>query len=79
MEPQTFPQLLLHNARTRGGRTAMRHKDYGIWQSWTWAEQADAVRRLAAGFASLGIRPGERVAIIGHNRPLLYWSIVAVQ
>ena len=78
-EPATFPQLLLHNARTRGERPAMRHKDHGIWQSWTWAQQADAVRALAAGLAGLGLGPGERIAIIGHNRPRLYWSMVAAQ
>ena len=78
-EPATFPQLLLHNARTRGERPAMRHKDQGIWQSWTWAQQADAVRALAAGLAGLGLAPGERIAIIGHNRPRLYWSMVAAQ
>ena len=78
-EPETFPQLLLHNARVRGARPAMRHKDRGIWQSWTWAQQADAVRAMAAGFAGLGVAAGERVAIIGHNRPRLYWAMVAAQ
>ncbi len=78
-EPATFPQLLLHNARTRSARPAMRHKDRGIWQSWTWAQQAIAVRSMAAGFAGLGVTPGERVAIIGHNRPRLYWAMVAAQ
>ncbi len=76
---ETFPQLLLHNARTRGTRPAMRHKDRGIWQAWTWAQQADAIRAMAAGFAGLGVGPGERIAIIGHNRPRLYWAMVAAQ
>ena len=63
----------------RGGHPAIREKDYGIWQSWTWAEVRDNVRGLACGFAALGFRRGDRVAIIGDNRPQLYWAIVATQ
>jgi long-chain acyl-CoA synthetase len=75
----TFPKLLARNARTHGTRTAYREKEYGIWQSWTWAEVEGEIRALAAGLAELGLRPGDHVAIIGRNRPYLYWSMVAAQ
>jgi long-chain acyl-CoA synthetase len=75
----TIPKLLLANARTRGQRAANREKDYGIWQSWTWAEVASEVRALACGLAVLGLKPGDRLAIIGDNRPHLYWAMVAAQ
>ena len=75
----TFPKLLLRNARERGGQAAMREKDLGIWQSWTWAEVAAEVRAMACGLASLGFRRGDKLAVIGDNRPRLYWSMVAAQ
>ena len=75
----TFPKLLRANARERGDRPASREKQYGIWQSWTWAEVERETRALALGLAALGMEPGDRMAIIGTNRPRLYWSMVACQ
>ncbi|MDP2794238.1 MAG: AMP-binding protein [Sulfurisoma sp.] len=75
----TFPRLLLQHARVRGGKTATREKDLGIWQSWTWQEAADETRAMAAGLAALGFRRGDHLAIIGDNRPRLYWAMCAAQ
>jgi long-chain acyl-CoA synthetase len=75
----TFPRLLLHHARTRGGETAMREKDLGIWQAWNWAQVAAEVRAIACGLAEIGFRRGDNLAIIGDNRPRLYWSMCAAQ
>ena len=75
----TFPQLLLRHARKQGNRTAIREKDLGIWQSWTWAQVANEVRALACGLAAQGFRRGMNLAIIGDNRPRLYWSFTAAQ
>ena len=75
----TFPKLLAANARIRGGKPASREKDYGIWQTWTWSEVADEVRALACGLAVLGFKRGDRLAIIGDNRPHLYWAMPAAQ
>ncbi len=75
----TFPKYLLLNAERFGGRPAMRHKDYGIWQTWNWAEQLDEIRAFAIGLKQLGLGHGDRVAIVGANRPRLYWTFAAVQ
>jgi long-chain acyl-CoA synthetase len=75
----TFPKLLARNARLRGGRPAFRHKDLGIWQSWTWAQVHDTVRAYAAALSQLGLGHGDTIAIVGANRPRLYWSIMAAQ
>ena len=75
----TFAKLLAANARTRGARSASREKEYGIWQSWTWAEVEEETRALAMGLLALGLAPGAKVAIVGSNRPRLYWSMVAIQ
>ena len=78
-ECDSFPKLLRRNAAVRGARPAIREKDFGIWQTWTWAEVLDEVRALACGLAALGLRRGDKLAIIGDNRPQLYWSMVAAQ
>ncbi len=77
--PDTFPKLLLEHARVRPERPANREKDYGIWQSWSWAEVAAEVEALACGLAAIGFRRGDKLAIIGDNRPRLYWAIAATQ
>ena len=77
--PDTFPRLLLANAERLRGRPAMREKDLGIWQTWTWDEVATEVRMLACGLAALGFKRGDTLAIIGDNRPRLYWAMAAAQ
>jgi len=75
----TFPKLLIRNARDFGDRPALRHKDLGIWQTWTWAQVLHNVRAYAAGLHRLGLRRGDTIAIVGANRPRLYWSVTAAQ
>jgi long-chain acyl-CoA synthetase len=77
--PDTFPKLLIEHARLRPDRPANREKDYGIWQSWTWAEVAAEVEALACGLSAMGFCRGDKLAIIGDNRPRLYWAIAATQ
>ncbi len=75
----TFPQLLLEHAARRPMATALREKEYGIWQSQTWADLADVVKSLACGLHQAGLQRGEHVIVVGSNRPRLYASMLAVQ
>ncbi len=75
----TLPKVLLHNATVFAKRPAIRLKDLGIWQTWTWEQVLDEVRAFAAGISVLGVRRGDTVAIVGDNRPRLYWSMMAAQ
>ena len=75
----TFPKLLVRNAERFRGRPAFRLKDFGIWQTWTWDQVLDQARCLAAGLHRLGVARGDSIAIVGANRPRLYWSIAAAQ
>jgi long-chain acyl-CoA synthetase len=75
----TFPKLLVRNARTMGDKVALREKEFGIWQSHTWREYHDHVRDLSLGLVALGIGRGDKVAIIGDNRPEWVWSEIAAQ
>lgn len=78
-ELNTFPKLLLHHAQTRGAKIAMREKDLGIWQAWSWSQVLDEVRALACGLAALGFKAGDKLAIVGDNRPRLYMGMAAAQ
>jgi len=75
----TFPKLLHSHVKLRPDQDAIREKDLGIWQSWTWSEAASEIRALACGLASLGLKRGDKLAIIGDNRPRLYWGMTAAQ
>ena len=75
----TFPKLLMRHAEERGARPAIREKDLGIWQTWTWRQYAGEVRALACGLAAHGLRRGDHVALIGDNRPRIYAGICAAQ
>jgi long-chain acyl-CoA synthetase len=75
----TFPKLLIRNARLFAGRPAYRQKDLGVWQAWTWSQVLDEVRAFSVGLADLGLMRDDKLAIIGTNRPRLYWAMCAAQ
>jgi long-chain acyl-CoA synthetase len=76
----TFPKILLENVQKFGSsKTAIREKDYGIWQSYTWQDYHDHVKDFALGLASMGFKRGDKLAIIGDNRPQLYFGMAAAQ
>lgn len=67
------------NADIYATSPAYREKEYGIWQTWTWAQSLEEVTALANGLMALGLKEGDNVAIVGRNRPALYWSFIAAQ
>src|SRR4030042_1214988 len=76
--PDTLPQLLRYQYRRFGDRRiALREKDRGIWKPFTWADYYAIVRRLTYAFLELGLRPDEKVAIIGETKPHVYWFELA--
>jgi len=76
----TFPKLLVRNAEVFGDRkVAMREKEFGIWQDFSWKEYHDHVKYFSLGMVSLGLKAGDKVAIIGDNRPEWVWGEVAAQ
>ncbi len=75
----TLVGLVLHNAEHYGNRVALREKDYGIWQEYSWADCARHVAEMALGLAASGFQPGDALLILGDNRPRLYFGILAAQ
>jgi long-chain acyl-CoA synthetase len=73
----TLPRYLVRNAQQYGNRPAIREKDRGIWQTFTWRQYHDHVRDIALGLAALGVPRGVKLAVIGDNRPRLYWAQIA--
>ncbi len=79
LDEDTFPKILLRNARVFGSRPAVREKDLGIWQVWTWSQVLDEIRAFALGLQEIGFEAGDKIAVVGANRPRLYWAMVAAQ
>ena len=77
--PDTFPRLLLMHARDRPAHPALREKSLGIWQTWSWSDAAVEVQQLAAGLRALGLKRGQHMAVVGENRPRLYFAMMAAQ
>ena len=80
MSGLTLPGLLREKARKFGqGKVAMREKEFGIWQSLTWKDYYENVKPLALGLISLGFQRGDKLSIIGDNRPEWLFSELAAQ
>src|SRR5580692_4171830 len=73
----TLPQLLRKNAATRSAHPAMREKDRGIWQPYGWSQYWEETRDFALGLAAAGFGAGDKLAVIGENRPHLYFAQLA--
>ena len=70
MSADTFPKLLIERARKYGSRKiALREKDLGIWQSFTWEDYLEKVKYFSLGMISLGFQPGDKISVIGDNKP----------
>ena len=79
MAGMTLPQCLVKQAQEYPHGIAMREKQQGIWQEWTWAQYLEEVRTLTLGLVALGLEKGDTLAILSDNRPQVYWTMVAVQ
>jgi long-chain acyl-CoA synthetase len=75
----TFPKLAARNAQRFPRKVAIREKDLGIWQAYTWSEYLEQARLIALGLAALGFTRGDKTAVVGDNRPQLYWGMLATQ
>jgi long-chain acyl-CoA synthetase len=76
----TLPKFLREKALRLGNREmAMRVKDRGIWQRITWKDYYEKVRDLCLGMVSLGLKRGDKVCIIGENKPEWFWAELATQ
>ncbi len=75
----TFPKLLLRNSARFADTPSIREKEFGIWQTWSWAQAAEQINSLANGLAALGFTRGDKLFIVGANRPRMYWAICAAQ
>ena len=76
---RSVPALFRRNAKNNPSAPAYREKEFGIWQTWTWADALSEAEALALGLIDLGINRGDFVAIIGRNRPSLYISMIGIE
>lgn len=80
MRDDTFPKLLMQQYEKCQDKTvAMRHKDKGIWQTYTWKGYYEKVKFFSLGLISMGLKRYDKVSILGENQPQWYWANLAVQ
>ncbi|MFU8857106.1 MAG: long-chain fatty acid--CoA ligase [Deferrisomatales bacterium] len=76
----TLPKLLRHNALKYGdGKVALREKEFGIWQPFTWQQYYEHVKYFCLGLVSMGLEKGDTISIIGDNRPEWVYAELAAQ
>ncbi len=75
----SIPAYLRQNSNKLRNAPAFREKEFGVWQTWTWSEVETIVTDFAQGLLDLGVKEGDFIAVIGRNRPTLYWSMMAAQ
>jgi long-chain acyl-CoA synthetase len=74
----TIPRLFVRQCKKYGNtKVAMREKEFGIWMPFTWQDYYDNVKYLSLGMVSLGLKRGDKVAMIGDNRPEGLWAEMA--
>ena len=75
----TLPKLFLKNCTAYPSGVAMRRKDLGIWNRYTWEQCYQTVKEFALGLKDLGFQPGDKLCIVGDNDPEWYWAQLASQ
>ena len=76
----TLPKILRERYREYGdGKVAMRRKNLGIWETYTWKDYYENVKYISLGLIALGLEWGDKVSVIGENDPEWYWAELATQ
>ncbi len=75
----TYPKYLLRNRKLWPAEVALRRKDLGIWQSYTWEDCYQQVKRLCLGLVKLGLKRGDKLSLIGDDEPEGFWAEAAIQ
>ena len=73
----TFPKILQHNATHWPDMVAMREKEFGIWNEFSWAEYNNKVKWLSLALRDKGVNTDDTIALLGDNRPEWVWGEIA--
>lgn len=75
----TLPKFLRYNYMKHPGKFALREKDRGIWKRYTWKDYYENVKYFCLGLKNMGLKRGDKIAILGENKPEWYYAELAVQ
>ena len=75
----TIPQLLRWRVNETGDKVALREKDFGYWNNYTWNDFFDRVRKVALGLEKLGVQKEDKLALIGDNIPEMLFIAIGAQ
>ena len=79
MGEETWSNILQEQAKKYDRKKiALRHKEFGVWKEYTWKDYYDRVKEASLGLIALGLKPGDRVMILGYNDPHFYWAVLGV-
>ncbi len=79
-QPQTIAQYFLQQVQSNDDKNvALRQKEFGIWQEYTWPESYEQVRSFALGLLELGVKRGDHLCSIGDNDRQYLWGFLAMQ
>ena len=73
-EPKTLAELFLHAARKHDRPNALNFKKDGKWLAVSSGEMVERAEAIALGLYSLGLRKGDKAAILAANSP--DWTLV---
>lgn len=79
MRADTIPHIFLGKVKKYSDRTALREKEFGIWQEISWNDYCRHVRHFCLGMIELGLKPGDHVSIFGENEPEWLYADLATQ
>jgi long-chain acyl-CoA synthetase len=79
LEATSLPEVLVHRARTTPGVVALRKKHFGKWKEYGWEDYASRTATTLGGLRTLGVGPGDKVAIHAENRPAWVFADLAIQ
>lgn len=75
----SIPQLLRWRVRRTGGKVALREKDFGCWNSYTWHDYYEFVRKVGLGLKSMGLKKDDTIVLIGDNIPEMLFTAIGAQ
>ena len=73
----TFPKILRHNTKNWPNDIAMREKEFGIWNEFSWQDYQNSVKWISLALRHLGVKPKDAIALLGDNRPEWVWGEIS--
>ena len=75
----TIIKLFRHRVQQLGDKVAMREKNFGIWETFSWTTYGDRAREIAMGLIALGLKRGDVCSIVSDNNKEWLFADMGIQ